>query len=287
MLEVASRGRSAVDHIWTLAFAAAISTGLCYFAAAWSPNLWWFVAVGNASSVGTTFAMWNGIRADDGRRPLLGVTAAAVVLTLGAALVPGPEGGEWAGGPAVLLGTAAGAGLGGIAGLRGRLRAHGLGVLLSGTLLVAAGFYLLRTAIFLGAGPRSRAFTELVGTAPTTLVVLALVLVASYAMVGVRAHDAHLRETERFGYDPMTGLRTRVSFDPRAREVLRTAEPAGEPVALVMIALEDSEHLAVAFDRDAASTHPAHRSTRPCEKVTTGRLLRGPRAVTQSIGGGR
>lgn len=251
VLEVASRGRSPVDHIWTLAFGLAISTALCYFAAAWSPTLWWFVALGNASSVATTFVMWNGIRADDGRRPLLGVTAAAAVLTTGAALLPGPDGGEWAGGWALLLGTGAGAGLGSAAGLRGRLRRHRLGVLLSGVLAVVAGYYLVRAAVFVAAGPESPVFTRLLGTAPTTILVLTLVLVAGHAMVGIRADEARAREGERLGFDPTTGLRTAAGFEPRAREVLAAAEPAAEPVALVAVALEGTEHLRTAFDRDS------------------------------------
>lgn len=252
VLEVAGRGRSSVDVIWTLAFAAAVSTALCYFAAAWSPALWWFVALGNASSVVTTFAMWNGIRAGDGRRPLLGVTGAVAAVTMAAAWLPGPEGGEWAGGWAVLLGTAVGAGLGGVAGLRGRLRGHRLGVLLSGVLLVVSGYYLVRTAIFLTAGPESPVFTRLVGTAPTVLLALTFISVAAYAMIGLRADTARAAEAESHGYDPATGLRTRAGFEPRAREILAAAEPAREPVALVAIALEGSEHLATAFDRDVA-----------------------------------
>src|SRR5690625_1721654 len=172
MIEVASRGRSPVELIWTLAFSGAIGTALFYVAASWNPSLWWFVALGNAASVVTTFAMWNGVRAHDGRRPLLGVTAAVATFTALAALVAGPGGGEWAGGWATLAGTAVGAALGGIAGLRGGLRRHRLGGLLAVVLLIVAVYYTLRTVIFLVAGPYSEVFSQYVGTAQTLVVVL-------------------------------------------------------------------------------------------------------------------
>lgn len=250
VLEVASRGSSPVDLIWTLAFAGAIGTALFYLGATWSDGLWWFNALGNAASVITTFAMWNGVRADGGRRPLLWVTGVAAALTALAALLPGPEGGDWAGGWAVLIGTAVGAALGGVAGLRGRLRHHRLGGLLSGVLLVVAAYYTLRTVIYFAAGAHSTAFTRYVGTAPTVIVVLSLVLVASYAMVAIRTNEANAQRAARYAFDASTGLRTPVSFEPRAHDLLRDAERSGQPVALVTVALEGTEHLRTAFRRD-------------------------------------
>lgn len=252
VLAVSRTERLPVDLIWTLAFLAAISTALCYLAATSSDALWWFVALGNASSVVTTFAMWNGVRADDGRRPLLGVTAAVSVAVALAALLPGPGGGEWAGGWAVLVGTAAGALLGGIAALRGRLRHDALGRALGGVLLAVGGYYAARTALFLTVGPDSPTFELFVGTGPTMLVVLTLVTAAGFCAVAIRAERARTGRRESLRFDATTGLRTVASFDRLAREAVRTAADAGEPVALVVVRLENVAHLTTAFDRDAA-----------------------------------
>ncbi|WP_324653519.1 GGDEF domain-containing protein [Georgenia sp. H159] len=249
VLEVASRGRSPVDLIWTLAFSAAVGTAVFYL---WGESVWWFNAVGNAASVVTTFAMWNGVRADDGRRPLLGVTAAVASAAALAALVPGAEGGAWAGGWAVLVGTAAGAGLGGVAGLRGRLRHHRLGRALSGVLLAVAVYYGIRTVVYLTAGPESAEFVRYVGTGPTALAVLVLVTVAGFCMVAIRTDEVHLRRAERFGFDPSTGLRTSLTFEPRAEQLLRTAQTAGEPVALIVVEVEGARDLTTGFGPQAA-----------------------------------
>lgn len=252
VIEVAARGRSPVDLIWTLAFGGAVMTALFYLLAAGSDALWWFVALGNAASVITTFAMWNGVRAFDRRHPLLEVTGAAALITAVVALIPGPDGGEWAGGWAVLLGTAAGAALAAVAGVRGRLRSHRLGRMLIGVLTAVALYYLLRTAVFLAAGPDSDTFENYLGTGPTVVLVVALVMAASYCTVTIRAEEVHARGALTHGFDPVTGLRTPASFVPRAHELLRDAERTGRPVAVAAVTVESTEHLTTAFHPEAA-----------------------------------
>lgn len=274
--EVARRGRTPVDLLWTLAFAGAISSALCYQAAASSPTLWWFNALGNASSVVTTFAMWNGTRAADGRRPLLGATAAAAGVAALATLLPGPDGGPWAGGWAVLLGTAAGALLGGASTFRGRLRRHRNGVALGGTLLAVGLYYSVRLVVYLTAGPQSPAF-DVVGTATTTIVALGLVTVAGFCMTGIRADDVHARQASTRAFDAVTGLRNPVTFLPRATGILQEAERAGEPVAVVAIALEGREDLTVAFHAEAAGAALA-------AVVDAARLLAPPASVAGRAG---
>ncbi len=252
VIEVASRGRSPVDLLWTLALSSAVTTALFYLAASASDTLWWFVALGNASSVVTTLAMWNGIRADDGRRPLLGVTIGFAALAGLAVLLAGPDGGEWAGGWAVLLGTAAGALLGGAEALRGRRMGHRLGPVLGAILLLVAVYYGARLAVYLAQGPDSPTFTGALGTSTTLLVLIVLVTTAGYCMVIIRTDEVHTRETRTSAFDPRTGLRTPTSYVPQAREAAREAQRVGDPLAAVVVLIEGRDSLTTAFDRTVA-----------------------------------
>ncbi len=120
IVEAGTRAGDAVDRLWSLAFAAALTTGLSYLASAAVPELWWANAVGNAGSVLTTGAMWNGIRLLTGRRSLVQLSVGGAALAALAVLVAGPDGGPWAGGAVMLAGTSLGGLLGGAAILTSR-----------------------------------------------------------------------------------------------------------------------------------------------------------------------
>ncbi|MCM3661619.1 hypothetical protein M3148_11550 [Georgenia satyanarayanai] len=252
VVEVASRGRSPVDLLWTLALSSAATTAVFYVAATASGTLWWFVALGNASSVVTTLAMWNGIRADGGRRPLLGVTLGAAAVTALATLLAGPDAGEWGGGWAVLLGTAAGGLLGGVEALRRRWMQHRLGVVLGGVLLLVGVYYSARLAVYLAQGPDSPTFTRALGTSTTLLVLIVLITTAGYCMVVIRTDEVHTREIRASAFDPQTGLRTPATFLPRAAEATREAKRAGDPLAVVVVVVEGRGDLTTGFHRDVA-----------------------------------
>lgn len=267
--EVARRGRSPVDLVWTLALSAAVAAAMFHLTSDSSQSLWWFVALGNACSVVTTMAMWNGVRADDGRRPLLGVTAAAALLTALVALAAGAdEVGDvvWVS----ILGTAAGAILGGAEGLRGRLRSRRPGRALSVALLVAGGYHVLRLVVYLVAGPDS-AFTEFLGPSTTLLVLLVLLTTAGCCMIVVRGDEVATLAARSSAFDARTGLRTPVTFVPRARDAVREAQRAGDPVTVVVVFLEGRGDLATAFDREVAESALS-------AVVDTARLLAPPAA---------
>lgn len=252
VIEVASRGRSPVDLLWTLALSSAVTTALFYLAASASETLWWFVALGNASSVVTTMAMWSGIRADDGRRPLLGVTLGAAAAAALATLLAGPDAGEWGGGWAVLLGTAAGGLLGGTEALRTLRRRHRLAPLLGGVLLLVGIYYGTRLVVYLAQGTESPVFTGALGTTTTLLMLIVLIITAGYCMAIIRTDEVHAHETRTSAFDPRTGLRTPTSFVPRAREAALEAQRAGDPLAAVVVVIEGRDDLTTAFDRGVA-----------------------------------
>ncbi|PFG39095.1 GGDEF domain-containing protein [Georgenia soli] len=250
--EAWARNADEVDRLWSLAFAAALTTGLSYLASAIVPALWWANAVGNAASVLTTFAMWNGIRVLTGHRSFLAVSWAAGVLAALAVLVAGPDGGPWAGGGVMLAGTAVGAVLGGLAVLRSEAWRIRAGVLLGAILLAAGLFYGFRLVLFLVAGPEYAAFRMYAGTEVTTLFVVLLVTGAAFSMVVLRGAQARERQDETRNFDAMTGARTGVSFIPRASAVLRAHEEAGAEIALVALTPEGIDEIAVAFGRQHA-----------------------------------
>ncbi|MCK6210899.1 GGDEF domain-containing protein [Georgenia sp. EYE_87] len=253
IVEARSRDGDEVDRLWSLAFAAALTTGLSYLASAVVPELWWANAVGNVGSVLTTGAMWNGIRALQGRRSLVQVSAGAAGLAGLVVVVAGPDGGAWAGGAVMLAGTALGALAGGAtilsSGPERRIRA----AVLLGTVLVVAGvFYAFRFVVFVAAGPESPLFRTYAGTEVSTLVVVLLITGAAFSMVVVRGTQARARQDEAHNFDPMTGARTGVSFIPRATALLRAHEVGSAPVALAAVTPEGIDEIAVAFGREHA-----------------------------------
>lgn len=253
IVEARSRDGDEVDRLWSLAFAAALTTGLSYLASAVVPELWWANAVGNVGSVLTTGAMWNGIRALQGRRSLVQVSAGAAGLAGLVVVVAGPDGGAWAGGAVMLAGTALGALAGGAtilsSGPERRIRA----AVLLGTVLVVAGvFYAFRLVVFVAVGPESLLFRTYAGTEVSTLVVVLLITGAAFSMVVLRGTQARARQDEAHNFDPMTGARTGVSFIPRATALLRAHEEGSAPVALAAVTPEGIDEIAVAFGREHA-----------------------------------
>jgi diguanylate cyclase len=252
IVEAWNRDGDEVDRLWSLAFAAALTTGLSYIASAAVPELWWANAVGNAGSVLTTSAMWNGIRVLSGRRSLVQLSIGAAAVAALAVVLVGPDGGAWAGGAVMLAGTALGALLGGVAILRSPARGIRAGVLLGTVLLSAGAFYAFRLVVFLAAGPEFALFRTYAGTEVSTLFVVLLITGAAFSMVVLRGTQARAQQDEARNFDPMTGARTGVSFVPRANALLRAHHEASAPVALAAVTPEGIDEIAVAFGREHA-----------------------------------
>ncbi|MFH5824823.1 GGDEF domain-containing protein [Georgenia sp. AZ-5] len=247
-----ARAAEAVDRLWSLAFVAAIATALAYLGSTLYPGLWWANAVGNAASVLVVWTMWSGIRAYDERRSLIHVSVGVALLAAGAVLLQGPGASAWAGGWAALAGTAAGALLAGAAILRGPLRGFRSGALLAVTLLAGGAYYAVRLLLYVVEGPYSRAFETYAGTAATTLVNVLLVNGATFAALAIRTRDAQERAAEHQNFDPMTGARTNLSFEPRTVAQLRRSAESCSPAAMLEIVPEGVEALETAFGRPYA-----------------------------------
>ncbi|MFD1507176.1 GGDEF domain-containing protein [Georgenia yuyongxinii] len=241
-----------VDRLWTLAFAAAITTALAYAVATLAADQWWVTAVGNGASVLCVWAMWSGIRAYQRRSSRVVVAFAVALLAVAAVLVEGPDGGAWAGAVVALGGTAVGALAGGVALLRGKAHTGRAALVLAAILLLGGLFYAVRSVVFVLAGPDSPGFEQYLGTAVTTLVNILLVNGAAFAAVTMRERTARQEIAEGQNFDARTGARTNHSFEPRAVEQLRRSAESLAPVAMVQLVPEGLETLELAFGADVA-----------------------------------
>ncbi|KAE8764184.1 GGDEF domain-containing protein [Georgenia thermotolerans] len=270
--EAWARAGDLVDRLWTLSFAAAITTALAYVVGSLGDDGWWANAVGNGASVLCVWAMWSGIRAYQRRPHRILLSGGLALVTAAAVLLHGPDGGPWAGGALVLGATAVGALAGGIALLRGRLRAGRAALVLAVILLVAGLFYAVRFAVFILAGPTSPAFEQYLGTSVATLANTLLVNAAAFAAVTMRARTARAKAAEGRNFDPMTGARTSHSFEPRAVAQLQRSAETLAPVAMVHLVPDGTEALEIAFGREVAE-----RALVTCGEVA--QVLLPPRAL--------
>ncbi|GAA1634960.1 GGDEF domain-containing protein [Georgenia ruanii] len=270
--EAWARTGDLVDRLWTLSFAAAITTALAYVVGSLAPEGWWANAIGNGASVLCVWAMWSGIRAYQRRPPRIVLSAGLALAAAAAVLLHGPGGGPWAGGAVALGATAAGGLAGGVALLYGRLRAGRATLVLAVILLLAGLFYAVRFAVFVLAGPTSPSFERYLGTAFTTVLNTLLVNAAAFAAVTMRARTARAKVAEGRNFDPMTGARTSHSFEPRAAAQLRRSAETLAPVAMVHLVPDGTDALEVAFGREVAE-----RALVTCGEVA--QMLLPPRAL--------
>lgn len=273
LLEVARRGATPVDRIWTLALGAALATAVLYAGAATVPELWWCVGLGNGASALTTFALWSGIRGYSGHRPLLGLSLAVASACALVTLVQGPAAGEWAGGGAMLVATGAGSFLAAAAAARGRMRHVSSGPVLVVVLTVVWLYYAVRLVLFLTQGPYSTTFTTYAGTELTTLVLTLLVLVAAFAMTAARGEHVREQWRARQSFDPLTGTRTPAAFRRRGGQVLAEARAAGRPVAVVTVIVQDQRELVTGYDSDRAEQAVVTVGERCVEQAPAGSVV--------------
>ncbi|MFC7404581.1 GGDEF domain-containing protein [Georgenia alba] len=253
LAETWSREADTVDRLWSLGFASALLTSLCYVTSEVVPELWFALALGNGLLALTPLALWNGIRVYAGRRrSLIEVSVAVALLAVLATLIRFPEGGSWSGAEVYLLGNAAGSLLSAGEILRSPAKGERAARYLVVIMSVAGVFFVLRWVLFLVLGAESDLFHAYAGTAVASLVVPLCIMGAAFSMTVLRHNQAHTRREASRNFDPMTGARTQSSFNPRAVELLRAAEEDGAPVCVVAIHPENYEEIALAFDGDVA-----------------------------------
>lgn len=246
------RGTTAVDRCWSLTFLGLLLTTLAYLLSGLGAMFWLANAVGNASFVLALGALWSGSRAFDGHPPRLLLVAATGVVTGVAALVPGPDGGPWAGALPYLAGLVGWSFAAALAIVRGRLQRYPAMVALAVVAAVYGAFSLVRAVVGFLLGFDSPEFTSWVGSEIATLVGMLVAVVGSFAMISVRAPEAYSDRSSEFRFDPYLGLRTPRSLLQTVGPALARAREAGLPSSVVLVALRDRDAIAGAFGQHVA-----------------------------------
>lgn len=243
----------AVSRLWTVAFTSGMLSALAYGFDAINPGAWLTVAVGNAAITAGVGFIWAGCRAYNGRRPLVIVIVIAAVLVAGAVALGGPDGGEWAGGAAMLGGVGLFALLAGVEGLMGQMGPRVSARSLAVVMLVIAAFYLARCAVFLLYGPYSDMFRTYFGTNLATFVTILFVISSTVAMTSLqveRSLGGGGNPLARPGRRSFTiGVLASDTFDDGARDRIDRARRRSSSVALLLIRIDGLKEINTAFGR--------------------------------------
>lgn len=253
VLETVLKRDSTTSRLWSLGYLGGMLTAFSYLLWASAPSMWWAVAVGNAAFVVSAGGIWNGNRSFNGRRSLVEVTLVASLVTGLAAVVEGPDGGDWAGAPVWLACVAVLAGAGAVETRRGALRkdinARGLTVVLT----LQSALFAARFITFFAFGTQSVVFSRYLGTATTSILTIILMVVAAVSMSVLRSETAFARSRRRTSpVFTARGLVDGESFRQVCADRLERAQNHDERVALVHVDLDDLDTINTAFGRSVA-----------------------------------
>jgi GGDEF domain-containing protein len=257
LLETLLRRNDLVGRLWSVFFIAAMFVVFSYIVSALDPGMWWAQAPANGGYVVAVGMLWSGARAANERRALVLVPLSAGAVVAVATLLPGVEGGYWAGSLEMFLGIAVFAGLGAWELGRSQLGRMQSARILSVMLAAVAVFYLARAAGLVFLGPDSPVFETYLGTAASTIFELCLSVIGTVSLSSVQAE----RFTRSSGgpLDTRDGVRPDGILGPQAfREFAESwlLRSVRERVTLVFLVVEiaDLEEINIAFGRAAGDS---------------------------------
>ena len=237
-----------VARLWGLGFISGMLATIAYAVWGYSPDLWWVTGIGNAALVFALGAMWSGCRAFNGLRPWLWVVAVISTLVFIAVAIHGPNGGEWAGAPAMYLAIAAFATATIVSTLRGNLRPRVNARILTVIFVAVALFYLARTIVYFAYGETSEAFLTSFGTVNTTLLNIGFLTIAAISFSVLqserRPDDRRDRSSDRASIAGVSSLRL---FEQQAEDWLRRAHRNDDSLTLAIIEVQNLDELNIAL----------------------------------------
>jgi len=240
-------------RLWSLAFVAGIMVAVGYGVYVVSDEAWWSITVANASLVVAVGALWSGSRVYNGRSSAFAVVGGLALVVAVITLLPGADGGEWAGaGPLWLIVALMGA-LGGAEALRGRLRRNVNGRIFSIVLFIVALFYSGRAIAFITDGVDSATFTTYFSSGTTSILNMGLIVTACIAASILRAERVGSNAVGDItvGIHSAAGVLSGTSFQQAAADHLQRAERAELGLAVIGADIDNLPEINTAFGRVA------------------------------------
>jgi diguanylate cyclase (GGDEF)-like protein len=237
-----------VARLWGLGFISGMLATIAYAVWGYSSELWWVTGVGNAALSFAIGSMWSGCRAFNGRRPLLWVVSIVGVLVFLAVVVHGPDGGEWAGAPAMYLAISGFSTAIVISTLRGNLRTRVNARILTVIFVAVAGFYLARAVVYFGYGETSDEFLIAFGTVNTTLLDIGFLTIAGISFSVLQSERRPEERRERASdRSSIPGVASSRLFEQQAEDWLRRAHRNDESLTLAIIEVQNLDEMNIAL----------------------------------------
>lgn len=254
--------RSSYSGWWCVALGLFLAGSSAYLLDGTS-HQWWANPVGNALLVHGGVAVWAGARSLRAALPKGWISAAIPLAVLVAGLAEDPGHNSWAGGAAFLAAMSFTVGLSARELWRLGPEYSRARIPLASAAGMLAAFYAARLVAFLAEGSEGKLFTGLLGSGPTTLLSMMLLVVASYSMPALSS-EQHMRALRLVAFrDDLTGLLNRKAFLELAATQLRSRRAASTWGALL---LADLDHFKSVNDTygHAAGDHVLQRFADAC-----------------------
>lgn len=254
--------RSSYSAWWCVALGSFLA-GSAFFLLDGTAHQGWANPLGNALLVHGGVAVWAGARSLRTVPPKRRVFAAVPLAVLAAGLVDDPANNSWAGGGLFLAAMSATVGLSSRELWRLGPEYSPVRIPLASAAGILSALYAVRLLAFLVEVADGALFTGILGSAPTTLLSMTLLVVASYSMPALSS-EQHTRALRLVASrDDLTGLLNRKAFLSLAADRLRSRRAEGASGALV---LADLDHFKSVNDTygHAAGDHVLQRFADAC-----------------------
>lgn len=251
IIETLFRKDDPTGRVWSVSYLAGIATTLAYTAWAAGIGGYWAIAAGNSLFVASMGVMWLGIRRFNDRPLAIPAVALAVACGLvgAAVIVEGPDGGDWAGWAAMGFSLIAFPALAAVETFRAPMRAIRTAWPLGIVFIVVAGYYVVRTAVFIIAGPESDVFRTYLNTNVTSILTIVLTIVAVVVSSVLRATQTDLRTFAWMAQGGVTpdGIYVAPAFMGALNDVAERARWHDELLAVVAVRVDDLTEITIAF----------------------------------------
>lgn len=254
LLETIIRRSDEVGRLWSMFFIGLVFALFAYLVGSGESGAWWAFAAGNGAFVGSLGLLWAGARRAGGRRPLLGVVLAAIVVTVAAGLLEGPGHDYWTGAVALFTGVAVFCALAAGEFARGLLSRLTSARVLAVALGIMSMYNLTRAIGYLTLGPDDPVWDAIYGAAPSTLVETAVTALGAMTLSSMQAE--RFRRTTALDADYGTrvtidGMLSAEDFRAQAESWLLRSLRTRTTLVLLLVELADLSEVNLAFGRAA------------------------------------